>query len=138
MTLFDMEPLAPAEVVRRRGYHPVTMLPLDPDEARSCGNCATRRWVFDETACEWHDTVCAAITRCKIRPSRGMIATGPPDLYDYCDEPCCTPWHDDPGWSRPWPWDERIEAWMPACTRWTDLDAERTVAALLAIGKKPA
>lgn len=128
--LFDMTPLTPNEVIRRRGVHPVSMLALDPDESRTCGNCATRRWVFDETACEWRDTVCAAISRCKWKPARGLIAAGPPGPDDYCDDPCCTPWHDDPPWSRPWPWDEMIDPEHPACTRWTDLLAERVVVAL--------
>lgn len=130
MTLFDMEPLSPTEVIRRRGYHPITMLALDPDETRTCGNCATRRWVFDETKCNWHDNVCAAVSRCESDPNRGLIATGPPDPDDYCDEECCTPWHDDPGWSRPWPWAEAVKDDLPACARWTDLEAERVVFAL--------
>lgn len=129
-TLFDMVPLTPAEVIRRSGRHPVTMLPLDPDETHTCGNCATRRWIFDETTCEWHDTVCAVLSRCAYRPDRGMVAYGPPDPDDFCVETCCTAWDQDPGWSRPWPWDEHVTDDLPACLRWTDLDAESVVTAL--------
>lgn len=129
LALFDMTPLTPAEVIRRRGYHPITLLGIDPDETHTCGNCANRRWIFDDTGGDWHDTVCAAVTRCEFS-EYGMVAHGQPLPDLYCEEPCCSALAGDEPWSRAWPWAEKIEPWMPACAQWRDLMAEQIMLTL--------
>lgn len=130
LVLFDMTPLTPTEVIRRRGVHPLTMLPLDPDETHTCGNCATRRWIFDETGGRWHDTVCAVLSKCEW--GHGNVVTGAPMPEDYCEDECCTAWDGggDLRYANPWPWDSTTSPDLPACSRWTDLETESVVAVL--------
>lgn len=120
------EPIPLAERIRNRGLHPVTNLPVDPDPERSCGNCALRRWIFDERTCTWHDTVCSVAFPCAHDSTRGVVAFyGAVNPENYCDDVCCTA--DDKGRDagyRRWPWPDAVKMDMPACVRWRDLDAE--------------
>lgn len=147
MTLFDLEPLTPAGIIRHRGHHPVTMLGLDADESRTCGNCARRRFVWIVGRTHMHgdrwETVCVEVSPA----SPYCDGWGPVDDFEervakgwYCDGDCCNAEccaesardAEADGYDPfpPWPWDGAVEDWMPVCERWRDLEAERVVRTL--------
>lgn len=144
-TLFDLAPLTPAEVIRHKGHHPVTMLGLDADESRTCGNCARRRFVWIVGRTHMHgdrwETVCVEVSPSECR--YGAVVDGPVDVADgsYCEDgdccnaECCAESARDvkaDGYDphEPWPSDGAVDEWMPACERWRDLEAERVVRTL--------
>lgn len=147
MTLFDLTPLSPAEVVRHKGYHPATMLPLDPDENHTCGNCARRRRVWIVGRVHNHgdrwETVCDVVSPSPahfgkltvLEDSEERISAGEFCAEDCCCAECCAESARDvelDGYDPhpAWPWESAVEDWMPACERWWDLEAERVLQAL--------
>lgn len=136
MTLFDLQPLTPAEAIRAKGRHPIHDRPLDPDPKHVCGNCHRSRMVWVEPDWRW---VCGDLARCSSfdNPPRFGIA---PDSSSYCDENCCTfsatqaiydglaadGYDPAPVWPSPF----AIVEDMPACHRWADAELEQVIEAL--------